>query len=262
MLVNLRTIHKPKTYPEAAELLKRPNTYPLYGSGASLIRFDLRNVEEGVDISALHTLPELKFGEGCRVQASGKLAEIVDYPSHRPALLTDLFGSVIKSEMPATLYNIITIGDLLMESNPTSLFIGLLVGLNALLDCSASEQSFTMEEWFDLEFEQRCRVLIEYVEFEFQYVFVVEKVSRTPSDQPIVGAIGFARATGYGISNVDPEPFAVVTGIADRPVRYSEGMQSTLDDYLGSAEYRTEMARVLSQRAIARAVALAEQAKS
>src|SRR5256885_844451 len=52
-LSNLRTIHKPKSLEEAAELLKRPGVYPLYGAGASLVRSGSNDIEEAVDLSTL-----------------------------------------------------------------------------------------------------------------------------------------------------------------------------------------------------------------
>jgi CO/xanthine dehydrogenase FAD-binding subunit len=54
-----------------------------------------------------------------------------------------------------------------------------------------------------------------------------------------------------------------VTGLADRPLRYKASelsqLKSQIDDANGSAEYRTEIAKQMSNRVIMKAVMLAQK---
>lgn len=248
MLVNLRTIHQPKTFEEAAELLSKiPAAYPIYGYGASILRSGDHSIQELVVINAPPLIRRFDNGMGYTISSGTPLS-----------MLGGNLKSIIADEMPETLSNALTVGDFLMAYRPNSILCALLYAGNAAV--TAIDGMITVQEWFEqyTDEQRRQKVILNIQIANAVYgenppseptYFAWERVSRTPKDAPIVAAVGFNNGT------------AIVTGIAEYPVNYKEGMQSTIDDYLGSAEYRTEMARVLSQRAIARAVALADQAK-
>ena len=249
MLPHLRTIHKPAAPNEAVELFRRPGVYPLYGGGASLIRTNRQEVEEVVDLTSIVPV-RIDGGPGrlCSVGAGVTLQALGEVSSEMAA--------VIRVDAPETLRNSLTLGDVLLECDPNSLVLALLCGLNANLwgpdrepiAKDRGQRSTSVEAWFGLTDEQRCQELIFYVQFDWTSVhFALEKVARTPADRPIVAAIGFVRP--------EEPPYAVLTGIADRPVRYREGITSAISDYRGSAEYRTAMAAIVSRRAIASAAA-------
>src|SRR5215831_9748882 len=123
MLINLRTLHQPKSLREAAELLKRPGVYPLYGSGAAIVRNNSRDIEEAVDLAPL--VPTDCKVEGNRVLL-GAGATLETIATARPE-----FSSIIKADAPLMLRNTLTIGDMLLESRPDSLFLTLLYALEA-----------------------------------------------------------------------------------------------------------------------------------
>src|SRR5437588_13017546 len=106
MLTNLRRIHKPETLDQAAELLKQPGVYPIYGSGAALIRTDSQDVEEAVDLTGV-------VGAGCNV---GKSSTLIDGCAILETIASsdETMGNILREDAPETLRNAITLCDLLM----------------------------------------------------------------------------------------------------------------------------------------------------
>jgi CO/xanthine dehydrogenase FAD-binding subunit len=257
MLSDFQTIHRPENAEEAAELLRRPGVYPLYGSGASLIRAQNPDIAEGVDLRGVVS-PELHIDKGTLWIGAG--ATMQDFAD------SDHFvADIVNEDAPETLRNVLTLGDALMECRPDSLLLGLLLGWKSQL-YGFGYEPFDMDHWFSLSDDERRQVLIlsagipDY-RAPGSWRLALEKVSRTPSDAPIVAAIGFARGGFEGTSVVTF--YSVVTGLADRPLRFKPRdvptMQSQIDDHNGTAEYRTEMGKLIANRAIMRAVSLPQE---
>src|SRR5260221_10140519 len=113
MLVNLRTIHKPATLAEAAELLKQPGIYRIYGTGAALIRNAGSEVQEAVDLSSLIGSTAEVDAEGMLLLTAGATLEsICTGPVAEFDAITNCgITEAIKAELPLTLRNALTLGD-------------------------------------------------------------------------------------------------------------------------------------------------------
>lgn len=254
MLTNLRRIHKPETLDEAAVLLRQPGVYPLYGSGASLTRME-GQAEEGVDLTGIvsdqyHT-DKTALWIGSRTTLSALVAS-------NPEI-----DKVVRDDLPEAVRDALTVGDVLLECDPNSLTLAMLVGFKAHLYLHAADP-MPIEDWFDLSPDQRRQKIVLSVSFpEYHngtWRLVVEKA---PPEKPVVAAIGFARG-GSSVTSVMMFYFAMC-GLADRPIRYKardvSTLQSQLDDALGSAQYRTETAKVIANHVIMQAVMLAQRGK-
>jgi CO/xanthine dehydrogenase FAD-binding subunit len=253
MLSNFQTVHRPQSVEEAAELLRRPGVYPLYGSGASLIRADSQDVTEGVDLREVVS-PQYHVDKGTLWIGTGTTLEDI-------AAADPYFDEIVRDDAPETLRNVMTLGDVLMERRPDSLLLAMLLGFKTQI-YSFGEEPLDMERWFDLSAdERRQRLALSAALPDYRTAGVwrlaLEKVSRTPSDAPIVAAIGFARGGFEGTSVVTF--YCVMCGLADRPIRFKPRdiptMKSQIDDYRGTAEYRTDMGKLIANRAVMRAVA-------
>jgi CO/xanthine dehydrogenase FAD-binding subunit len=249
MLINLRAIHKPPTVADAIRLL-RQGAHPIYGGGAALIRANDNRSEEALDLTNI--VPAQCHVKGRDMFLGGR-ATLQQISEFDPAL-----GDFVAADLPLTLRNAYTLGDLLLECPPTSLFLGLLHGLVARIDTPDRGETDVIEinRWFELGAEsRRAHIILGVLIPDFpatKWHFAFEKISRTPADQTLVGAIGFAYP-----GDPDPGSYSVVVGGTPQPVRYQAGMKAEIEDYKGSIDYRTAMMKVASERAIAKAEAKA-----
>jgi CO/xanthine dehydrogenase FAD-binding subunit len=270
MLTNLKTIHKPTTLEEAAALLTQPGTYPLYGGAALQKRAD-PNVTAAVDLSQLDLAYARDSENSLRLGAMLTLEQVRQACAERAATRPKLAGiaALLADEMPETLRNTYTLGDLLIERNPNSLTMALFLALGAILKRMDVDVHITAAAWIGMAGTDVSRYLIGQLRITRgpeNAVVTFEKVSRTPADAPIVGAVVYATRgeeahfTTLALVGANPIPTRqpevvralAETGDMDQALDYLE--LDPPDDHLGSRAYRTEMARVVSRRALERAL--------
>ena len=252
MLHHLHTVYHPTSLQEAQARLQERGAYPLYGGGAYLPRLPYnvrRALEAIVDLSAL--APSHWQLNAHRLEVGSAITA-----AHARSISADV-AAVINAELPRTLQNTLTLGDLLMECAPDSLIIAMLYGIGARVITAAHDEdtAIDMPRWCALSLEERRRLAVLGVivsDYAVNWRFAPYKIARTPSDAPIVGAVGFAF---HG--EPDPGAYAIVVGVLEQPVRYYEGIASTRNDYKGSAAYRTAMAHVAYEESVRRARQLA-----
>ncbi len=271
MLLNVKTIHKPTSLDEAIQLLQHPGTYPVYG-GAALQRNPPPDLEALVDVSKLglggiyEDQNGLRLGTLLTLEHVRELcAERAEYPKFRA------LAELLKEEMPETLRNAFTLGDLLVERNPQSMTLTLLVALGSVLTRLDLKMRLTVGAWLSLQ-QNVGQFLLESVRITHgpkDAVVTYEKVSRTPADAPIVGAVAYVSPCDQGPScfvslalcGVAPMPIAqpnVAQALAetgDLETALDNLVLDPPDDHWGSREYRAEMARVLSRRVLQNALA-------
>lgn len=269
MQLNLKTLHKPETLAEAVDLLKTPGTYPLYG-GAALQRNPRPEVEAAVDLSRLDLDYVRDSENSLRLGAMLTLEQVREICAERGAAHPRLgaIADMLRAELPETQRHTFTLGDLLVERNPQSPTLTLLLALGGVLKRLDVEMHLTMAAWLGLE-DDVARILIGQLRVTRgpqDAVVAYEKVARTPADLPIVGAVA------YGAREEDgqrPYLSLALCGVGRHPLPQpdvarvlgeSGDIDAALDhlqldppdDHWGSAAYRAEMARVTSRRALQR----------
>lgn len=276
MLLNLKTIHTPATLEEAIALVRQPGTFPLYG-GAALQRSARADVQAAVDLRQLGLDFVRDSEDSVRLGAMLTLEQVRAACAERGAEFPKLaaIAALLKEEMPETQRNTFTLGDLLVERNPQSPTLTGLLALGAIVTRLDLDMRFTMGAWLGLQ-QDAARYLLGRVRLTRgtpHCAVAYEKVARTPADLPIVGAVAYVTP---GQGGKFPFVALALCGVAAHPVaqpNVAQVLAETGDieralenlvlnppsDHWGSAEYRTEMARVLSRRALARAL---EQARA
>lgn len=276
MLLNLKTIHKPATLAEATVLLQQPGTYPLYG-GAALQRSANSDVTAGVDLSQLDLAYTRDSKNSLRVGSMLSLEQVRRACLERAGESHKLAGlaQIMLDEMPEVQRNTYTLGDLLMERDPYSPILTALLALGGIVKRIDLEMRFTMTAWLMMR-QDFSRWLLGQVRVtrgsEARCAVTYEKVARTPGDRPIVAAVAYikmlddqhyqSRLALCGIAPTQlPQPRVTrhwdEHGDLDAAL---DGLElDPPDDHWGSAEYRTEMARVTARRALERALAEAKE---
>jgi CO/xanthine dehydrogenase FAD-binding subunit len=269
MLINLKTVHKPASLADAVTLLAAPGVYPLYG-GVALQRRSSPAVEAAVSLDQLG-LNMAQDGDNALVLGTMLTLEAARHTclaraDARPEARA--LAALLAAEQPETLRNTMTLGDLLVERDPQSLVLTLLLALGAVIERADVQVLLTMSSFLGME-EDVARYLLTGLRVPYGApgaAIAWEKVARTPADAPIVGAVARVqvgenggRFSALALCGVAPVPVGqpeVVraydeSGDVDAALAYLE--LDPPDDHWGSREYRAEMARVTARRALLRA---------
>ncbi|MEW6577820.1 MAG: FAD binding domain-containing protein [Chloroflexota bacterium] len=268
MLLNLKTIYKPGTEAEVLALLTQKGHFPLYG-GAALQRHPRPDVEAAVDLSRLGLDRAAEHGDALRLGSMMTL-ERARQTCLEQAEAHPLLGGLARAlteDLPETLRNTFTLGDLLVERDPQSVTLTLLMALDARIAVAGVDAPLSVAEWL-ASGDAVWRALVTHVSAPrgpARAAVAFQKVARTPADAPIVGAVavawadGKARHTGLALCGAAPWPLAqpeaarLFDQTGDAGAALDALALDPPDDHWGSREFRAEMARVVTRRALAEA---------
>ena len=272
--MRLYEYHKPDGLQEALDLLRRdsPRTTILAG-GTWLNAEGSHQIEAVVDIGNLgldkvmriSSPPLLRLGATTTLQAA--VEELREVPG------LDIIAKAAHAMSALNLRNRTTVAGSIVTSDANSPLVVALLACDADLILQADEERTVKLSAF-LDYRERIlaeKVIIKAVQMPIPSLDTVgsyQRIGRTSRDYPIVCAVarcavkdGIVGNLRVAVGGVAPTPIrlsALEFALEKKPVKLNleralDEAVSTLTpqgDWLGSSEYRKEMARVLVQRAI------------
>ncbi len=283
-MLNLKEYHRPKDLTEAVALLQRkqPRTVVLNG-GTWLVGEAPRDVEAVVDIADLGLNRILVEGNLVRIGAAVTHQQLVESEQLRTSALR-VISETAQAMSGLNIRNRATIGGAIVTADAASPLVTALLACDAeVVIAGAKDKTKQADDPSDF---WKVLPLAGFLAYRRQILdegtLITEvrmplpspdtrshyaRVARTPRDYPIVCAVA-AFAMKDGIAG---HVRIAIGGVAATPIRLSrlefglekkrladwldgemEAQMALLDppgDWLGSAEYREEMARVLVRRA-------------
>lgn len=274
-MLNLKEIHKPTTLADALKSLQQPGAVALAG-GSALIAEQRRDVTTVVDLSALGLAYIRESSGAIALGAMTTLAELNDSPILR-AMANGVIAQAAHRSTSSILRNQATIAGTLI-SEPDGILAVALLALDAQVTLmEKTTRTITLAEF--LRELRESREIRKSLVTEITVPMTNPRaslhiVARTPSDKPIVSVIASAQILRSAQNNqVAREVRIALGGVGEIVLRASaaekilEGQALTeasieqaanlaaqglspRGDFRGSAEYRKEMAIVLTRRAM------------
>jgi CO/xanthine dehydrogenase FAD-binding subunit len=242
--------HRPKTIPEALALLGRstPLTLPL-GGGTVLSRpggIDCAVVDVqalGLDQIAV-VGNQVRVGAAVRLHALSESAQ-VPYALARAA---GMQGNYNLRQMATT-------AGQLVSADGRSALAAAWLAMDAMLTWEPDSVNFRLGEWLPLRQLKKPGLLITGLSFSSTARLALEFVARSPADLPIVCAAVAcwpAGRTRVVLGGWGDSPMLVMDGPNSQGAEIAaRDAYSQAEDAWASAEYRQEMAGILTRRCLA-----------
>lgn len=258
MLIRVNTVHQPNTLDEAVKLINS-QVRPLYG-GVALHRESPGDVTAVVNLSKLgldtHRVEgdSIELGSMLTLDDTRQTCLELDSPNTR------FLAEMIRQEAPITLRNTMTIGDLLVERKANSVLLTALVALDATV--YMTEETVHISEWLaadDVRPTLVTAITLPLGSGGARHAY--QKVSRTPADDPIVGAVAYAENGMMRVAMCGVEHYPILLDELSSVRQTSDitGALEQLDldppgDHWGSSAYRLAMAKIMGRRVLERTV--------
>ncbi len=264
------TYYRPKTLVDAFDLAQTPGSLPLAGGaltlGGVLLPYDVL-----IDVQ---DIPELRLNEqndsGATFGSALPLQTLLDWPQ-----LPEVLRRSLTRTLSLNLRNNISLGeslrawrDPLLREWITAL-LACCAGIEYLDDHGVPQWDNTINQYVDDRLDKSFITALNFPALTEGQRFGAAYVARTPADVPIINAAALIYVDPYGytesefvfVSGASAEVFRQVrlTNLIPNPfdeaniasaVKMVAPQVEPVDDDLGSAEYRREMARVVVQRAL------------
>jgi len=241
--------HRPKTIPDALDLLTKPDTLPL-GGGTLLSQLKTASVE-AVDLQDLGLNEIQKKGNNLEIGATSTLQDLLENEN-----LPEALKSALKLEAPLNIRNAATVAGTLIAADGRSTFATAMLGLDAKLNIQPNDEELEIGNFLPLRNERLHGKLITAITIPINVNLTFEYVARTPVDKPIV-CVALASwpsgRTRLALGGYGKTPLLAMDGTE------AEGLESAArnafheaTDEWASAEYRMDIAATLAKRCMER----------
>jgi CO/xanthine dehydrogenase FAD-binding subunit len=246
--------HRPQTLEEALALLGRTETETIPLGGGTFLNSPAypavhapTNDIAVVDLQALGLNTFEQNGKLIEIGAMVTLQAMLDFPG----LAEDIYNAV-RHETTFNLRQVATVAGTLVAADGRSPFATMMLALDARLKILPDEEAIRLGDLLPFRFERLHRRLITKIAIPATARLAYEYVARTPADQPLVCA-ALARwpsgRTRLSLGGYGPEPVLAIDGPEPGGVEVAaRAAYSQAGDEWASAEYRAEMAVVLTNR--------------
>ncbi len=268
--MNPKHYYRPKTLDEAIKLANQPGALAIAGGAFAFGALELAN-ETIVDLQGIAELKRIEQrGDGISVGGAATLQQVVESP-----LVPDVLKHSLIRTVPLNNRNGTTVAESLIVEDPPREWFAALVAWDIGMEQMLPNGELVIDSIASLLEGTSSQTLNNGIVTHLDIPAIGEReafgssfVARTPSDIPIVNAAvyvmqdenskietAFAGLGGVSalIANISLKPLygqtmteAAITDTA----RWIMTQVNPVGDYLGSTEYRREMARVTVQRAL------------
>lgn len=238
---------RPQSLEESLELLSRttPVTVPL-GGGTVLNAPSDRQVAV-VDLQDLGLDEITQKGSTLNIGVSVSLQNLLESAAVQPAL-----QKALRLEAGYNLRQTGTVAGGLVSGDGRSAFLTVMLALDATLVWQPGDQEQPLGEFLPLRTDNWPGLLISEVRISAQPTLTFEYIARTLADKPIVSAAAARWPSGRTrivLGGYGKAPLTIMDGEANEGLlEAAEAAYLTAEDLWASAEYRSEMAKVLVGR--------------
>jgi CO/xanthine dehydrogenase FAD-binding subunit len=242
--------HRPKTIAEALALLARKDPPTLVLAGGTWVNRPSMDHFALVDLQALGLNQMAVEGNQVTIGAMVTLENFCNLPDIAPAL-----KQAIQLETNYNLRQMATVAGKLVTATGRSSLAVILLALDTQMVWEPGNVEVNLGNWLPIRSPERPGLLVTMLKFSRLPQLCFEYVARTPGDTPVVCAAaahwpsGRTRLVlgGYGLA-----PIVVMDGTEAAGADYAaRDAYSQAGDQWATAEYRQEIAVVLTHRCIA-----------
>jgi CO/xanthine dehydrogenase FAD-binding subunit len=251
MIINY---YRPQTLEEALALLGREEIVTIPLGGGTFLNSPAYPAAHSpssdiavVDLQALRINTFERNGTLIKIGATVTLQAMLDIPG-----LAEAIYRAVRNETTFNLRQVATVAGTLVAAGGRSPFATVMLALDARLTILPDEEAINLGDLLPFRFERLHRRLITKISIPASVRLAYEYVARTPADQPLVCA-AVARwpsgRTRLAVGGHGAAPVLAMDGPeADGVEVAARAVYSQAGDEWASAEYRAEMAVVLTNR--------------
>lgn len=241
--------HRPLSIDEAIKLLARPevSTYAL--AGGAVINQPSPEPMAVVDLQALGLNSIMVNGNTLEIGATTTLQSLLDQPDIPPALDT-----AIRQETNFNVRQVASIAGSLIAADGRSTLATLMLALDAQLTLEPNGEQVGLGDLLPTRGERIKGRLVTQISIPLNIKTAFEYIARTPADLPVVcvsAAQWSSGRTRVAIGGWGAAPRLVMDGSESAGAEVAaRNASSDAGDAWASADYRQEMAMVLTARCI------------